>query len=582
MLGTAPIIDKEPIDYSPLIIITIIVIFILVKVYTSYREGVAREARREAREARAIQEASRQQERATRSFRDLEARAAWDRACAIGAIGRASRGYRDTYYNPRTMSYEYYHSTAPKTYSIKQQLNKQNIKKRNKTMTKLIEMGANGTLTDITGQSVGSRVSTHSLITLDDSTTAAIVTKGKPLTALSSQDLMHLKATYGDLKVTTDIAEDEPKLFKEVAELQGYYIIFSDESVVDVTHDEDIKPASYKTEVFQGVYYYNLHTSQLECLNTLPDGYRLDNDRTHEGIQCMYNPSKIIECSVCGSVTVSEDTCGCRDKAKDLWASSNNGLNSYNYVPEFDFRTLGSKDEAKATFGIELEMVAPHKEVHPNMSPAFASDDFLYLMSDGSLPSLGVEMACHPFSFKWYKEQQDPFRLKLLKHIGMESKKYNQCGLHIHISKTTFKSDDHFDAWYRLLTCNLIYLEKLCGRTCGEYNKSCSFPMSSKKKLEDNTNRTDAIANRGKTIEFRMLKGNIDKVEFGVEMLQATIEYSKTVKKTVAWTRFKKWLSTRLDTYPNLEAIFIDKKVPKGVFSIPETNDDWLSDFEGA
>ncbi len=411
--------------------------------------------------------------------------------------------------------------------------------------------------------------------------TANIYTKGLLVGNYTASDLLHIKENYGNLKVHNDYDTD-PQLLSEVIEAEGFYVLFEDSNrALDVTYDACYKE-HFKPIEFSGTYYYDLHASKIKLLNTLPSGYQIDTDRLIDGVQTIYDPSIMVTCGCCGRQTVAEETCTCRDEAQAFWKSSGEGLNSHSYTPEFKFRNLDAKDAKAGTFGIELEMVAQSNRVHPRMSPAFDSDDFLYLMHDGSLPTYGCEMACHPFSFKWYKEQQDPFRLEYLKHIGMESKTKEQCGLHIHISKSTFVSDDHFDAWYRLMTCNIRYLEVISGRSMGQYNQACHYPNSTKKKVNDSTNRTDAIANRGQTIEFRMMKGDLDRVEFGVEMLQATIEYAKTVKRSVSWTGFKKFLRTRQETYPNIISTFIDKKVPLGIFSIPETNNDWLSDFEGA
>lgn len=444
-------------------------------------------------------------------------------------------------------------------------------------MKKIVEINNNGELRLVSSKG-GLNVS-HINLTVDEGK-ADIVTKGSLVGRLGGSDVYYLKQSRGDYKISNDYDENTQD-FKDVVTEDGLYIVFdATKQVIDVTYDDACK-AHFHPLAYEGTYYYDLHASQPKLLNSLPDGYQIDGSRKNEdGLSCIYNPDVMITCSVCGRATVSEDTCEHTNEAKKLWDSSGEGLRSYSYTPDFKFRTVGGADDSKGTFGIELEMVAPNKKVHPRMSPAFDADEFLYLMHDGSLPSLGCEMACHPFTYEWYSRQDDPFRLKYLSHIGMKSKDREETGLHIHISKTTFKDDDHFDAWYRLMTCNIKYLETISGRSMGSYNKACHYPNSTKKKLGDDTNRTDAISNRGATIEFRMMKGDIDRVEFGVEMLQATIEYSKSVKRNVGWTRFKKWLSTRQESYPNIIGTFIDKRVPLGVFSVPQTDQDWLADFQ--
>lgn len=391
-------------------------------------------------------------------------------------------------------------------------------------------------------------------------------------------DKKHITDMYGEFKEVYE--EDTVYLKDHLNSSQMFLLVFPNEQTfIDVTYEEDILEASASTIVYEGTYYYDLHTDELKLLTELPHGYVKDDVMKREDAVCIYNPSLTKTCSRCGGNCISEHSCKCSEEAERLWRSDGRGLERYDYTPSFQVR--GNQSGTITTIGVELEMVAPSREVHPNMSDAFKRDDFLYLMSDGSLPDLGVEMASHPFTYDWYKSQEDPFRLNYLRNLGMITKDESRAGMHFHIDKKSFKDDDHFDAWYRLLTSNLQYLEKLCGRTCGNYNEACNYPHNEKKKLDDNTNRTALISNRGHTIEFRMFKSDIDRVDFAIQFLAATVEYSKKVKTTTGWTRFKKFLKTKIDKYPDLKPIFIDKKVPKGLFRVFETDEEWLEDFNG-
>lgn len=404
-------------------------------------------------------------------------------------------------------------------------------------------------------------------------------TEGKLVKIDTPEDLYFIKKSFGSYKTT----EEYPLGLEETIEVGSVFVLFENNgSFVSLSDEDDgIVIENFKSLPFTGNYYYDLHESKVVNYSVLPRGYTTDASQSNEyGLPAVYDPNKTIKCPICGSDTVSKDSCSCRQEAEDIWSNSDRGLNSYDYTPSFEFRRLSGTEP---TFGIELEMEAPSKRSHPRMTKAFRDYDFLYLMSDGSLPELGVEMASHPFSFNWYKQERDAgkdmLKIDYIKEIGMKTKDCSSAGLHIHISKDSFESDEHFDYWYRLMTCNILFLEKISGRTCGGYNQACNFPAGANKKIDDATNRTDAIANRGKTIEFRMMKSDADKVYFGIEMLHATIEFAKKQRRLVGWTRFKKFLSVRKETYPNLVSTFIDKKVPKGLYTVAENNEDWLSDY---
>ena len=278
-------------------------------------------------------------------------------------------------------------------------------------------------------------------------------------------------------------------------------------------------------------------------------------------------------CPICGNLSPKSVKCNCTTEASRLWDLPDHGLNPHNYSPSFIKR--GS--DTSVTLGVELEMYGT-QTAHPDMSPVFKRNPFLYLMRDGTLPQYGCEVASHPFTYKYYLDNKsnDILMLDYFRKIGMKSSSKKGCGMHVHICKTSFESDEHLTAWIALITCNIKYLERIAGRTCGEYNKCVPYPNYEKVSKSctdsDSYNRRSLMALRENTIEFRMFAGTLDNVYFNLEFVAATIAYAKhslSIKK-VGWTLFKQYLKNNLADYTKLKEFFIDNLVPKGKYSLIE------------
>ena len=354
-----------------------------------------------------------------------------------------------------------------------------------------------------------------------------------------------------------------------------YYSVYEEDFFTEANIEaEVIKSSDYIYDITAGEFHKKPYT--------VPENYILATKSITpiKNMDCYYDPSQSKSCDICDSVIPAHaTTCSCSSTAKKLWSSSNHGLNNYNYAPAFV-----NRGSVGATFGIELEMVGK-EHAHPNMASRFANNDFLYLMSDGSLPSYGAEMACHPFTYEWYTKHKhtDPFMLDYLRKIGMESKEHHQCGLHVHIDKSAFRSETHFNLWAKLITLNPKFLEKICGRQTNSYTQKMFF-SSDVNEYNLNNSGSDSskhyvFAIRPKTVEFRLFKGDFDNVPVAIEFLAATIEYSKKIRTVIGWTKFKAWLADNIESYPALEEMFIKRKVPKGTIRVDSTSD-WADDWK--
>ena len=342
------------------------------------------------------------------------------------------------------------------------------------------------------------------------------------------------------------------------------YISVASLELPEINLPEFVLPSTAWIEAKTGKIYTDTPPPESETCKVL---------HSIESIPLIGSEDDVHTCTTCGNVAPIYKKCDCIEEATRLWDSPNKGLNPYNYTPTFYKR--GS--DSSTTLGVEMEMYGT-EEAHPAMSPVFKRNPFLYLMRDGTLPKYGCEVASHPFTYNYYLDNKstDILMLNYFNKIGMKSSSKKGCGMHVHICKTSFESDEHLTAWIALITCNIKYLERIAGRTCGEYNKIVPYPNYEKvaKSCKESTSyhRKSLVALREHTVEFRMFAGTVDNAYFNIEFVAATVEYAKhaLIPKKVGWTLFKRFLRNNIKTYPTLQNFFIANLVPKGKYSLIE------------
>lgn len=407
-----------------------------------------------------------------------------------------------------------------------------------------------------------------------DNTELYVYTENKCIKVNNNQHLQYMYNTYSHYKVKEydidgdiDVNNIKDKLVAE----ETYYLVVGDNSIY-IVEGEGIQKSSFRVPRFNGKYYYHTHDKSIKLLTAIPSGYKVA-EHTEKGLPIIYDRTKTETCSLCDRTKIGGTSCECEREATKLWREYEQGLESYNHTPRFKVRKENPTDNSNQ-FGMELEMVGSETR-HPLMVPAIKNDRFVYFMRDGSLPSYGFEQATHPFTYNYYtqerlKGKKDIFHTERYKKLGIMTKPEEQCGLHVHIDKGNFKNDDHYDVWFRLMSCNISWLEKICGRTCGEYTNTVNYPNRGKKKLDEGSDKYLIIANRSITIEFRLFKGDLDMPDFAIQFLEATINYTRGVGegRVFGWTRFKKYLKKSIEKYPALKTRFIDNKVPKGLFIV--------------
>ena len=282
-------------------------------------------------------------------------------------------------------------------------------------------------------------------------------------------------------------------------------------------------------------------------------------------------------CGCCGAV-IEEDVMLNKVKlCRSCFLDKNFNVKNYSYKPEPEF--TGSQIKADIEnpiwYGVELEY-----GLNDKMSLAKAiHGEAIYLKSDSSIESGTdgrAEMVTHPHSFNAIMDK-DSWASKL-DTIDANSSVRNGC--HVHVSRTAFADDKHYALAYYLLYemgqqdgSELSMLETLGGRAFTNY---CQRDVPSDrihrltKDGAKSKNRTSWLnENCEHTIEFRFFGGTNkgDELKRYVQLLDATIKYTKYHKKSVSIAGLVSYINkyakkyAQLDTFLKGNADIISTKV---------------------
>lgn len=143
--------------------------------------------------------------------------------------------------------------------------------------------------------------------------------------------------------------------------------------------------------------------------------------------------SNLRQCGNCGNRTAYLFGDGyCRNCSN---RSTANAVQSWSADPSFDPR-----DEADYHLGVELEVVA--KPNTDRLQCGVAINEFwgndAICKNDGSLPPGGLEIATCPASLKWHRKKWVEFLKTDVARKRLQSFRYEQTGLHVHLSKSAF------------------------------------------------------------------------------------------------------------------------------------------------
>lgn len=232
-------------------------------------------------------------------------------------------------------------------------------------------------------------------------------------------------------------------------------------------------------------------------------------------------------------------------------------------------------------FGVELELTGDYEMANAVIGGLFdGSEDDWYAKEDGSVR--GVEFVSHPRTLKSWQEFDMAAFMRTAIRAGAEG---GNDGLHVHVSRTAFKSANHFRRFHDLVTRgddNIALAEHMAGRGENNWAKFTRHPRTAVAKAHRNECRYRApqgmvdpyghrvtngyferyevlnVTNRA-TVEFRLGCSTTDATEFlaVVEYLAAAIEYTRGVTlETEAWGALTsealcEYIADNMATYPH-------------------------------
>ena len=281
----------------------------------------------------------------------------------------------------------------------------------------------------------------------------------------------------------------------------------------------------------------------------------------------------VYECNDCGDTYWDGNGHDCSsDEDED-----SGSIHSYSYRPSPFFFGKG-----QYYLGFELEVESRSESRYAGAEIAQNElGSHAYMKDDGSL-SDGFEIVTHPHTLEAYQTDFNWDFIPQLKRNGFRSWNTETCGLHVHVSRTAFgegvnpwnrtdrdqlilRKQAHELRFMKLIYDNQRQVERIAGRANNHYATfQDKGKLVSKLKFgNQTTGRYSAInTENDATLEVRVFKGSLrkERVLSALEFVTASVEYTRDLKVTsknqaLTWLAFTGYVSTHLDTYPNLALI---------------------------
>lgn len=272
-------------------------------------------------------------------------------------------------------------------------------------------------------------------------------------------------------------------------------------------------------------------------------------------------------------------------------ASANGEIHQYSYKPNPVFR--GGNDN-NLYMGFELEMSFGDDPDRGDYNTAVSDvleleqADICYLKQDGSIGGWGYELVTHPHTLTAYEQATDLWDyIESCRKRGARSWDTDSCGLHVHVSRSAFKSGAHTHRFLSLIYRNPREMMKLAGRKNSRYARFDDvykpdewgipqFNLRDKVHSGGFSERYSAVnTNNDYTLELRFFRGNMKRegIMTALELSHASVEYTRNMSVSdvklgmLKWEWFADWVATNNGLYPNLYQRM--SKVPSISLSTP-------------
>lgn len=280
------------------------------------------------------------------------------------------------------------------------------------------------------------------------------------------------------------------------------------------------------------------------------------------------------------------DTRGC-----DNCDGADGRVHQYSYKPNPVFH--GGNDnnlymgfELEMSYGNDPEMVDYRTAISDVLELEQA--DVCYLKQDSSIEGWGYELVTHPHTLSAYEQAKWLWKyIESCRTKGARSWDTTSCGLHVHVSRSAFKSGAHTHRFLSLIYRNPREMMKLAGRKNSRYARFDDvykpdewgipqFNLRDKVHAGSFTERYSAVnTNNDYTLELRFFRGNMKRegIMTALELCHASVEYTRNMSVSdvklgmLKWEWFADWVATNNGLYPNLYLRM--SKVPSVSLSTP-------------
>jgi hypothetical protein len=225
-------------------------------------------------------------------------------------------------------------------------------------------------------------------------------------------------------------------------------------------------------------------------------------------------------------------------------------------IHSWDYRPAYVKHgEGRFFMGLELEVEAPSDaDDLAILCHAHDPDEVRHFQKhDGSL-SEGLEIVSMPHTLPaWYAYGDEFARLlKTLHDQGARSWSRSSCGLHVHISRSAFRSASHLLTFSLFVSRNEQGLTRFAGRRSSYASFSGLQDGSLVSKVKNLSGQHFDALNLGNssTVEFRIFRPSlaVGRVFAALELCSALVEFTRDIRAhdvalgALSWDRFEYWV----------------------------------------
>lgn len=251
-------------------------------------------------------------------------------------------------------------------------------------------------------------------------------------------------------------------------------------------------------------------------------------------------------------------------------------VHDYNYKPNAVFH--GSV-ATNLYMGFELEAELNNTDragyaQAVNLVTDLENKDIAYLKRDGSIFGNGFELVTHPHTLGAYENASELWEYIETLRTTYKARSWDtdSCGLHVHVSRSAFKSGAHTHRFLSLIYRNPQEMMKLAGRKNSRYAQFSDvyvpdewgvprFTLKHKISQLHSSERYSAVNTQNQnTLELRFFRGNMKRegIMTALELCHASVEYTRDLTISdvklgmLKWEWFADWVATNNGIYPNL------------------------------